>query len=132
MHFDPIVSIGTRLTNNFKNSVQSVTTLVVNPIMGHLSTSYATSLSPVVSVSTRYDFNIYSYNSDISVGIEFSPISKDHLLQGRFSLANVFLILLITIGTRFLSLWKTGKIYIPNWNGNIFWSEAHTNLWPFR
>ncbi|KAJ3359684.1 Mitochondrial distribution and morphology protein 10 [Kappamyces sp. JEL0680] len=82
------LSVGTRLTKHYKDLMRSVTTLILNPIMGHLATSYSTSLNSVVTLSTRYDFNIYSYDSDVSVGVEFAPAAKNQLLQGRLSLAN--------------------------------------------
>jgi mitochondrial distribution and morphology protein 10 len=46
-------------------------TLTLNPMMGHLTTSYTTTINPQFTMSTRYDMNMYSYESDIAVGGEF-------------------------------------------------------------
>lgn len=39
--------------------------------MGFISTAYAAQLSPTVSLATRFGVNIYSYESDFSVGGEW-------------------------------------------------------------
>ncbi|KAJ3103003.1 Mitochondrial distribution and morphology protein 10 [Phlyctochytrium planicorne] len=55
-------------------------------MMGHLGTSYATSLSSSVTMATRYQFNIFSYDSDLSVGIDFRPPEQRNVLKAKFSL----------------------------------------------
>lgn len=45
-------------------------TLAMNPILGHLSLTYSVKTSPALMFSSRYDFNLYSYNSNLTVGFE--------------------------------------------------------------
>ncbi|KAF8465270.1 hypothetical protein BDZ91DRAFT_727957, partial [Kalaharituber pfeilii] len=45
-------------------------TLTICPLMGHLSTTYAIKAGPDMSFCSRFDFNIYSYESDVVVGCE--------------------------------------------------------------
>jgi distribution and morphology protein 10 len=79
--------------------MKSVTTLILNPVMGHLSSSYTTHLRPSLRMTSRYDFNIFSYESDVSVGLEISQQShiadSQEMLQAlnaRFSLTKVFVL----------------------------------------
>lgn len=83
------LSIGTRFRRYCKGAIQSVNTLVVNPIMGHVSLSYSTSIQSFMTMTTRYDVNFYSFYSDISVGVEVCPPEQDQLLQAKFSLTDV-------------------------------------------
>lgn len=45
-------------------------TLTLNPLMGNLSSSYSVLASPQLALSSRFDFNVYSYESDLVVGME--------------------------------------------------------------
>ena len=45
-------------------------TLTLNPLMGGLSSTYSVLASPLCTLSSRFDFNFYSYESDLQVGIE--------------------------------------------------------------
>ncbi|KAK1982956.1 hypothetical protein LZ30DRAFT_688055 [Colletotrichum cereale] len=45
-------------------------TLTINPLMGNISASYAVVAGQHCSLATRMDFNVYSYESDWSVGME--------------------------------------------------------------
>lgn len=49
----------------------TVITATLNPMMGHLSTAYAARMARDVVVSSRFDFNVYSYESEWSVGGEY-------------------------------------------------------------
>jgi len=46
-------------------------TATYNPIMGHLSTAYAAKASKDLSLCSRFDFNIYSYESEWTMGAEW-------------------------------------------------------------
>ncbi|KAH7100683.1 mitochondrial distribution and morphology protein 10 [Auriculariales sp. MPI-PUGE-AT-0066] len=46
-------------------------TAVFNPIVGHISTAYATRASEELSMCSRFDFNVYSYLSEWTVGAEW-------------------------------------------------------------
>ncbi|KAK8858919.1 mitochondrial distribution and morphology protein 10 [Kwoniella newhampshirensis] len=46
-------------------------TLLYNPLIGFLSSAYSAQVSPTVALSTRFGVNVYSYESDLSVGGEW-------------------------------------------------------------
>jgi distribution and morphology protein 10 len=46
-------------------------TLVYNPLIGFVSSAYSAQVSPTVALSSRFGVNIYSYESDLSVGGEW-------------------------------------------------------------
>lgn len=45
-------------------------TLTLNPLMGHLSATYALRASPTAAFCSRFEFNMYSYESDVVLGCE--------------------------------------------------------------
>ncbi|KAL8908937.1 MAG: hypothetical protein Q9207_000513 [Kuettlingeria erythrocarpa] len=45
-------------------------TLTLNPLMGNLSSSYSVSAGELLSLSSRFDFNVYSYESGVLMGME--------------------------------------------------------------
>ncbi|KAG1140841.1 hypothetical protein G6F37_008757 [Rhizopus arrhizus] len=46
-------------------------TYTLNPIVGHMSTSYVAKVSEELALCSRYDFSIYSYESDLAFGFEY-------------------------------------------------------------
>lgn len=44
--------------------------LTLNPLMGNLSSSYSVRAGELLSLSSRFDFNVYSYESWVIVGLE--------------------------------------------------------------
>jgi distribution and morphology protein 10 len=57
-------------------------TLTLNPLMGNLSSTYSVLASPLLTLSSRFDFNVYSYESELQVGTELwrrksEPIAQD-------------------------------------------------------
>lgn len=46
-------------------------TAIFNPIVGHISSAYAARVSRDLSLCSRFDFNVYSYESDWSLGAEW-------------------------------------------------------------
>jgi distribution and morphology protein 10 len=46
-------------------------TATLNPIMGQLSTAYAVQTSKDSTLASRFDFNMYSYDADLTVGGEW-------------------------------------------------------------
>lgn len=46
-------------------------TATLNPMMGHLSTAYAARIGRDIVACSRYDFNVYSYDSELTVGGEY-------------------------------------------------------------
>ncbi|TKA79496.1 Mitochondrial distribution and morphology protein 10 [Friedmanniomyces simplex] len=45
-------------------------TLTLNPLMGNLSSTYAVKAGPNLAFCSRFDFNVYSYESDVMIGME--------------------------------------------------------------
>jgi distribution and morphology protein 10 len=45
-------------------------TLTLNPLMGHLSATYAVKAGEKLALASRFEFNMYSYESDIVMGCE--------------------------------------------------------------
>ena len=45
-------------------------TLTLNPLMGNLSSSYSVRAGQLLSLSSRFDFNVYSYESEVVMGME--------------------------------------------------------------
>ena len=57
-------------------------TLTMNPLMGNLSSTYSVLASPILTMSSRFDFNVYSYESEFLVGAELwrrkeKPLRED-------------------------------------------------------
>lgn len=49
----------------------TVITATLNPIMGQISSSYGTKVGRNVALATRFDFNLFSFESDITFGGEW-------------------------------------------------------------
>jgi distribution and morphology protein 10 len=45
-------------------------TLTLNPLMGNLSTTYAVKAGKNLALCSKFDFNVYSYESDVVIGWE--------------------------------------------------------------
>ena len=63
-------------------------TLTLNPLMGNLSSTYSVLASPYVALSSQFDFNVYSYESDLQLGAELwrrktSSLGEDDLDWAR-------------------------------------------------
>ena len=61
----------------------------MNPVMGHLTATYACLVRPNTRMATQYDFNMYSFDSDVSVGVELDAVSSSQTLKYAVSLAKV-------------------------------------------
>ncbi|PLW47500.1 hypothetical protein PCANC_07798 [Puccinia coronata f. sp. avenae] len=48
----------------------TVINATLNPIMGQISTSYGTKIGSNLALATRFDFNFFSFDSDITFGLE--------------------------------------------------------------
>ncbi len=46
-------------------------TAIFNPMMGHISSAYSARVSRDLSLCSRFDFNVYSYESDWTMGAEW-------------------------------------------------------------
>ncbi|KAG1715946.1 hypothetical protein ID866_1235 [Astraeus odoratus] len=77
------VSLGVRFTTlpetgptsqvSSRGPVQPPTTItgLFNPMMGHLSAAYVARVSRDLSLCSRFDFNVYSYDSEWTIGAEW-------------------------------------------------------------
>ena len=70
------VSLGLRFTRTAKHHEFSkyplIFTLTGNPLMGHYRSTITSSfLSPNISISSRYDVNINSFDSDLALGMAY-------------------------------------------------------------
>jgi len=53
-------------------------------MMGYLTTTYSSAVSNYLLLSTRYEFNINSFSSDLAFGFIFRPDNKGQILKLRF------------------------------------------------
>ncbi|KAF9338574.1 Mitochondrial distribution and morphology protein 10 [Linnemannia elongata] len=54
-----------------QNYIPITITQTLNPIMGHVSSSYAAQVHPDLGLCSRFDFNLYSYDSELTAGVEW-------------------------------------------------------------
>jgi mitochondrial distribution and morphology protein 10 len=65
-----VVSTGFRFTT-LPGQINPLTmTMTITPLMGQISTSYAIKASPYSAFCSRFNFNLYSYESELVVGCE--------------------------------------------------------------
>lgn len=55
----------------FPSQPPTTITAVLNPMLGHISTAYASRVSRDLAVCSRFNFNVYSYESEWSMGAEW-------------------------------------------------------------
>ncbi|CAH1766986.1 304_t:CDS:2 [Entrophospora sp. SA101] len=67
------VSVGIRYRTlpQYSNQAPVTVTYIINPIMGHMSAAYVAQVSDVLTLCPRFDFNMYSYESDLMIGGEW-------------------------------------------------------------
>ncbi|KAI9100494.1 hypothetical protein DFS34DRAFT_648412 [Phlyctochytrium arcticum] len=65
----------------------TVLTFLSNPMMGHISATYTTTVRRNLTMATRYHFNLYSYEADLALGVEYAPADKEQLVKARISLS---------------------------------------------
>ena len=87
-YFSPInksggISTGLRFTTlPVHTGFPYTMTLTLNPLMGNLSSTYAVKAGPNLALCSRFDFNVYSYESDVELGLELwrrDPPSQETL-----------------------------------------------------
>jgi mitochondrial distribution and morphology protein 10 len=75
-YFSPLnksggVSCGLRFTTlPIHTGFPYTMTLTINPLMGNLSSTYAVKAGRYLALCSRFDFNVYSYESEVVVGME--------------------------------------------------------------
>jgi distribution and morphology protein 10 len=83
-------------------------TLISNPLMGHISASYALRTTAASSFASRFDFNVYSYLSDLSIGCEIWRTPRNNNLDGSDEYSSVFKAS-TSLGTQTLKLLWEGR-----------------------
>ncbi|KAI9816810.1 MAG: Mitochondrial distribution and morphology protein 10 [Pycnora praestabilis] len=56
-------------------------TLTLNPLMGNLSSTYAVKVGSPLALCSRFDFNVYSYESDLQLGCELWRLRREPSLD---------------------------------------------------
>ncbi|KAJ1653342.1 Mitochondrial distribution and morphology protein 10 [Dispira simplex] len=79
------LSVGFRHRTLFPKAAEL--TCVTNPVMGHISSAYTASITSDCIMSTRFDFNVYSFYSDLTTGIEWHN-SRDSIVKVSLSTAH--------------------------------------------
>lgn len=65
------ISVGARFaTLPGHNGTPLTATMTINPLMGNISASYAVVAREYCSLATKFEFNVYSYESEWAVGME--------------------------------------------------------------
>jgi len=65
-----VVSTGLRFTSLPGHPNPQTMTMTVAPLMGQISASYAIKATPYSAFCSRFNFNLYSYESELVVGCE--------------------------------------------------------------
>lgn len=80
----PGLSTGLRYSTQSTSTGKPVTmTLACNPILGHISSTYTVKTSVASTFCSRYDFNLFSYASNLSVGFELYNTDKRHVPETK-------------------------------------------------
>ncbi|CAO3641723.1 unnamed protein product [Cunninghamella blakesleeana] len=58
-------------------------TYTLNPIVGHMTTAYVAQVSDNLAMCSRFDFNIYSYESDLALGFEWRTKNATSKLMNK-------------------------------------------------
>lgn len=64
-------------SNSVPTQPPTTITATLNPIMGQLSTAYSVAVSPDSALSSRFDFNLFSYDADLTFGGEWFSRQKE-------------------------------------------------------
>jgi hypothetical protein len=63
--------------------------MTLNPIMGHLSVVHAASAGQDLLMAVRYEFNTFSFDSDIAFGLHYAPEDKRQAIKLRCGMRQV-------------------------------------------
>jgi len=82
------MSVGGRYTTlPSHKGIPLTATLTLNPLMGNLSTTYAVKAGDNLALCSRFDFNAYSYESDLVFGCELWSVKRKAVMPKRRSMA---------------------------------------------
>ncbi|KAG7865944.1 hypothetical protein KL918_003932 [Ogataea parapolymorpha] len=75
----PGMSTGLRYSTHLTSSGKPLTmTLVINPLLGSIESTYAIKTSVLSTFVSKYNFNVYSYESDLSLGCHLWRLSDEN------------------------------------------------------
>ncbi|KAJ9109376.1 Mitochondrial distribution and morphology protein 10 [Naganishia cerealis] len=78
----PGLSTGLRYSTRSTSTGKPLTmTLACNPILGHISSTYTVKTSVASTFCSRYDFNLFSYASNLSLGFELFNFDKNAAVE---------------------------------------------------
>ncbi|RKP21324.1 hypothetical protein ROZALSC1DRAFT_20604 [Rozella allomycis CSF55] len=76
------LSLGTRWTTRDFRGKERDTTITLNPVMGHISSTYTLYISRLLEASCRFEFNLFSFDSMLALGFRFvSPLKDTEWIQ---------------------------------------------------
>lgn len=85
-------SIGMRLATVPSSSTPAVvSTLLINPLIGHISATYALAISSRIAAASRLHYNVYSRQSEVSAGVEYWSQPRTSCCKLRLSSSDVSL-----------------------------------------
>jgi distribution and morphology protein 10 len=90
------LSLGSRFETFHGGETDTATCIIINPFMGHFQESLYVKIRDGLRMATQYDFNMFSFDADLSCGMEFEK--EDLTLKSRISLLHG---LGVTISNRF-------------------------------
>ncbi|KAI8367246.1 hypothetical protein BD560DRAFT_447643 [Blakeslea trispora] len=70
-------------TSPTSNTAPTSFTYTLSPIVGRMSTTYVSQISEQLVMCSRFDFSIYSYESDLDLGFEYRTKSKKPTIVER-------------------------------------------------
>ncbi|KAI7865686.1 hypothetical protein BDF14DRAFT_1822312 [Spinellus fusiger] len=84
------LSTGLRYRTHPSSSSPINVTYTLNPLVGHMSTAYVAQVSERLALCSRFDFSIYSYESDLALGCEYHTRKKTpRMTQGKTGVLTV-------------------------------------------
>lgn len=84
MSMSPGLSTALRYSTRSTSTGKPLTmTISCNPILGHISSTYNVKTSVASTVCSKYDFNWYSYASNLSIGFELYNFSKPSTIKSN-------------------------------------------------
>lgn len=57
--------------SRIRRQVPTTATILFNPMLGHIAGAYAARVTQDLALCSRYDFNVYSYDSEWTMGAEW-------------------------------------------------------------
>ncbi|KAI8078754.1 mitochondrial distribution and morphology protein 10 [Halteromyces radiatus] len=72
------LSTGLRYRTHPSSTSPINVTYTLNPIVGHMTTAYVAQVAENLVMCSRFEFSIYSYESDLALGFEYRTKNNNH------------------------------------------------------